>query len=131
MGALRPRALHRGFERRQRLARDAGRDLGRHPGADGLLVCARARRMEPYRRSSIAFLQLFRRIAELAGVFRLWGRTRAGGGGLLGSGHGRGFLDAGKRTGVALSWIDSYPDLAAYGVRQLLCELSGLLPGER
>src|SRR5206468_9386221 len=106
-------------------------DFGRDPGCDGFLVCARARRMEPHRRRSIALLQFFRGVAELAGVLRLWRCARVGWRGFPGNTYVRGVPIAGKDAGGALSCADSYLGLVAYLVRQPVRELSGHLPGER
>jgi len=66
------------------------------PRADGFLVCARARRMDRIGAAQSLFYSFFRRIAELARILRLWGRSRVGRGGLPCGGHRRAFLMQGE-----------------------------------
>src|SRR6266571_3970867 len=87
--------------------------------------------MEPNRRSSIALLQLFRGMAELAGILRLWCGARVGWRGFRDNAHVRGAPSAGKDAGIAFSCAGSYLGLVANPVRQPVRELSGHFPGER
>src|SRR5260221_14469260 len=86
--------------------------------------------MEPRRRRSIALLQLFRRIAELAGVPGLRDHPPAGLGRLPGGGRPRGGLYAGEGRGVGLPSPDFFSGLPSPRVCPPFTAVSPPFPGK-